>query len=135
MKKRIWELIVVIVLGAALAGSGFWLGWSAGRKYPTDLVVTGAINIGPNASNTADFSAFWQAWQDINDLYLRNPDVSGTAKVYGAINGLVQSLGDPYTDFFSPADSQQFQQNISGSFGGVGAELGGNLAGQIVIIA
>lgn len=134
-KKRVLEIIVIAVLGVALLGSGFWFGWAAGRKYPTNLVVSGATNITPNASNTADFAVFWQAWQDINDSYLRNPDVSSTVKVHGAIEGLVNSLGDPYTEFFNPVDSRQFQQNIAGSFGGIGAELGGNLAGQIVIIA
>jgi carboxyl-terminal processing protease len=134
-KKKILEIAVTVVLGVALLGSGFWLGWAAGRKYPTNLVVTGVTSMIPNASNTADFSVFWQAWQDINDSYLRNPDVSSTAKVYGAIDGLVQSLKDPYTEFFNPPDNKQFQQNIAGSFGGVGAELGGNLANEIVIIA
>ncbi|MDE2018990.1 MAG: S41 family peptidase [Patescibacteria group bacterium] len=136
MKKRVLEITIVAVLGVALLGSGFWLGWTTGRKYPTNLVITGVgSSTLAQASSVADFSIFWQAWQDINDLYLRNPDISSTAKVYGAVNGLVQSLGDPYTEFFAPADSQQFQQNIQGSFGGIGAELGGNLANEIVIIA
>jgi carboxyl-terminal processing protease len=55
--------------------------------------------------------------------------------VYGAINGLVQSLGDPYTEFFNPSDNQQFQQDISGNFGGIGAELGTNIKNEIVIVA
>ena len=96
------------------------------------------MNIVPpqGASTTlADFGPFWEAWQDINDHYLRNPDVSSTAKVYGAINGLVQSLGDPYTEFFSPADNQQFQQDISGNFGGIGAELGTDAKNEIAIVA
>jgi len=135
MKKKIAEIVAIALLGLALIGAGFWFGWAAGRKYPTNLVVSGAVNFTEPATSTADFSVFWQAWQDINDSYLRNPDVSGTAKVYGAINGMVQSLGDPYTEFFPPADSKQFQQNITGSFGGIGAELGGNLANQIVVIA
>ena len=48
---------------------------------------------------------------------------------------LLQSLGDPYTEFFSPTDNQQFQQDISGNFGGIGAELGTNAKNQIAIIA
>jgi carboxyl-terminal processing protease len=88
-----------------------------------------------SSSTAADFNVFWQAWQDVNDLYLNNPNASNTAKMYGAINGLVQSLNDPYSEFFSPADNQQFQQDITGDFGGIGAELGASTSSQIVIIA
>jgi carboxyl-terminal processing protease len=132
------QIVVVIVLGILLVGGGFWFGWAEGVQHPKTVVVSQAVNIVPpqgSSTTLADFGAFWEAWQDINDLYLRNSDVSGTAKVYGAINGLVQSLGDPYTEFFSPADNQQFQQNISGNFGGIGAELGTDAKNEIAIIA
>jgi carboxyl-terminal processing protease len=48
---------------------------------------------------------------------------------------MVASLGDPYTEFFTPADSKQFQQDITGNFGGIGAELGENTSTEIVVIA
>lgn len=137
-KRQIIESAIAIVLGIALLGSGFWLGWTAGTRHPKTVIVTQAANIVPpqGASTTiADFGTFWEAWQDVNDLYLRNPNVSSTAKVYGAIAGLVQSLGDPYTEFFSPADNQQFQQDISGNFGGIGAELGIDAKNEIAIVA
>ena len=136
--RRVIETTVAIVVGIALLGSGFWLGYAIGVKHPKNVVVSQATDIVPptgTGAALADFGTFWEAWQDINNLYLRNPDVSSTAKVYGAISGMVQSLGDPYTEFFSPADNQQFQQDISGNFGGIGAELGTNAKNQIAIIA
>jgi carboxyl-terminal processing protease len=137
-KKRTVETAVAVIAGIALLGSGFWLGWVEGAQHPKNILVEQATNITPPqgaSTSLADFGTFWEAWQDINDLYLRNPDVSSTAKVYGAINGLVQSLGDPYTEFFSPSDNQQFQQDISGNFGGIGAELGTDAKNEIVIVA
>ena len=137
-KRQAVETTIAIVVGIALLGSGFWLGWATGVKHPETVLVSQATNIVPSAgsaASAADFGTFWEAWQDINNLYLRNPDVSGTAKVYGAVNGLVESLGDPYTEFFSPADNQQFQQTISGNFGGIGAELGTDAKNEIAIIA
>jgi carboxyl-terminal processing protease len=144
-RKKILEIVTIIVLAAVLIGSGFWAGWAEGRKYPTNLVVTGATNIVPpsstglaagGASSTpADFATFWQAWQTINDNYLRNASTTGVQKVQGAIGGLVQSLGDPYSEYFDPQDNQQFQQDVSGNFGGIGAELGENAQGQLVVIA
>jgi len=55
---------------------------------------------------------------------------SGTApltsaqKIEGAINGLVDAYGDPYTTFFPPADAAAFDEDISGNFSGVGMEVG-----------
>lgn len=137
-KRQIIETAIAVVVGVALLGSGFWLGWAAGVRHPKIVLVTQAENITPppgSSTTLADFGTFWEAWQDINDLYLQNPSVSSTAKVYGAINGLVQSLGDPYTEFFSPSDNQQFQQDIAGNFGGIGAELGANAENEIAIVA
>ncbi|HVM76627.1 MAG TPA: S41 family peptidase [Candidatus Paceibacterota bacterium] len=134
-KKKILETALVVVLGLVVLGSGIWIGWIQGRKYPTNIVVSGVSNITAPASSTADFSTFWQAWQTINDDYLRNPSTTNQDKVYGAITGLVNSLGDPYTEYFTPKDNQQFQQDITGDFGGIGAQLGSNVSGDIVIIA
>jgi carboxyl-terminal processing protease len=137
-KRQIIETVIAVVVGIALLGSGFWLGWATGVKHPKTVLVSQATNIVPpqgTGATSADFGTFWEAWQDINDLYLRNPSVSSTAKVYGAIAGLVQSLGDPYTEFFNPSDNQQFQQNITGNFGGIGAELGTDAKNEIAIIA
>lgn len=133
--KKAAEIVLVVVASVALLGSGFWLGWSAGRNVQQNITVTGVSNITAPSSTNADFSTFWQAWQLISDNYLRNPSTTDQEKIYGAINGLVNSLGDPYSEFFSPADNQQFQQDITGSFGGIGAELGTDANGNIVIIS
>ena len=136
-RKKAIETVLVVGAAIVLLGSGFWLGWASGSEYPQHLVVTGATDLTGNGSTTApaDFGTFWQAWQEINDLYLRNPSTTAQQKVRGAINGLVNSLGDPYTEYFSPVDNQQFQQDITGDFGGIGAELGLNDNGIITVIA
>jgi carboxyl-terminal processing protease len=135
-RKRILEIITVLLIGAVLVGGGFWFGFISGKKVSKNITVSGATNMALNGSSSvADFNVFWQAWQDMNDLYLKNPDISNKNKMYGAINGLVQSLNDPYTEFFNPADSKQFQEDVTGDFGGIGAELGASTSSQIVVIA
>ncbi|HUC01807.1 MAG TPA: S41 family peptidase [Candidatus Paceibacterota bacterium] len=135
-KKRILEIVAIVVLAAVILGSGVWIGWTAGRNYPKDIVVTEAANINPGTStaSAADFDTFWAAWQDLQNESLWIPSTTPQDMMYGAINGMVSSLGDPYTEFFTPADSNQFQQDITGNFGGIGAELGENSSTQIVII-
>jgi carboxyl-terminal processing protease len=137
MRKKAVETVIAVIAAVALVASGFWLGWASGRQYPENIVVNGVANVNGNSSTTApaDFGTFWQAWQDINDLYLRNPSTTDQEKVQGAINGMVASLGDPYTEYFPPAGNTQFQQDITGDFGGIGAELDINSSGQLVILA
>jgi carboxyl-terminal processing protease len=136
LKKKILSIIAIVLLGCVLIGSGAWIGWTAGRNHPKNIVVSEATNITPNASTTsADFNTFWAAWQDIQSESLWTPSTTPTQMMYGAISGMVGSLGDPYTEFFTPADSSQFQQDITGNFGGIGAELGENTSTQIVVMS
>ena len=81
-----------------------------------------------SAPSDVDFSKFWQAWNLLQDNFVQT-HASGTIptyqeRVYGAITGLTDSYGDPYTVFLPPSDAKQFNDDIKGSFGGVGMELG-----------
>jgi carboxyl-terminal processing protease len=53
----------------------------------------------------------------------------------GLKSGLVSAAGDPYTVYFSPADAKAFNNELSGSITGIGAELGSNDQNEIVIIS
>jgi len=44
--------------------------------------------------------------------------------LYGAIQGLVDSLKDPYSDFLSPEETAEFEENLTGTYEGIGAEIG-----------
>ncbi len=133
--KKVLEIAVIAVVAVALVGSGYWLGFTDGRNVPKRVVVTGVTNFQAPSSTTADFSTFWEAWQTINDYYLRNPSTTNQEKVYGAVNGLVNSLGDPYSEFFTPQSNQQFQEDITGDFGGVGIQIDLDAAGHLVVVA
>src|SRR5690606_28464090 len=78
-------------------------------------------------SETADFSLFWKAWQILDDTFVPTKEqdpVAADEKVWGAISGLVDSYNDPYTVFFPPEENALFESSISGSFSGVGIEIG-----------
>ncbi len=134
LKNKIVAAFVALVVVSALLGSGFLYGVSVGERFPKKIVVQGVDNLESRKPAMVDFGTFWQAWQTIDDEYLRSSSVGPTARVYGAINGLVGSLGDPYSEFFPPTDSKKFQEDIQGNFGGIGAELGVK-KNQLVIIA
>ena len=133
-KQKILLVIVIIVVLAVMLGGGFSLGFKVGQETPKTIVVRSVSNLGEGKPADADFGTFWQAWQIINDNYLRNKDVTTVAKLHGAIKGLVGSLNDPYSEFFNPDDGKKFEQDVQGNFGGIGTELGVK-KNQLVIVA
>lgn len=42
---------------------------------------------------------------------------------YGAIKGMVDSLGDPYSEYYTPAEADIFWDDINGEFDGIGVEV------------
>jgi len=81
-----------------------------------------------------DFSLFWDAWHKIQEEYVNPEDIDTQELIYGAISGMVNSLGDPYTVFFNPEDAKTFLEDVSGRFEGVGMEIGIR-EGQLQVIA
>lgn len=133
-KKKIVLVVSAFVAATILVGGSFFWGIQVGKKMPQTLIVQGVKDIESPEIVSADFGSFWQAWKFINDNYLRNKDITTQEKLYGAVGGLVRSLKDPNSVFFSPEENTRFQQDIQGSFSGIGAELGIR-ENQLVIIA
>ena len=130
--------IVAIVVALLLLGGSFFLGMTVGvSAHPAIQDVTTLSDKETGEPPTVDFSPFWKAWNLINEKYVATHSTSTAPdqdRVYGAIKGMVDSLGDPYTTFFPPADSQLFQSEISGNFEGVGMEVG-EKDGLLVVIS
>jgi carboxyl-terminal processing protease len=55
------------------------------------------------------------------------------AQEYAAINGLVSAYGDRFTQFVEPAPREMERDELRGHFGGIGAYLQRNEAGDMVI--
>jgi carboxyl-terminal processing protease len=70
-----------------------------------------------------DFAHFWQVWEMIKDKYVSQP-ISDIDLYYGSITGMVAALEDPYSVFLDPEFAEEFALELSGSFEGIGAEIG-----------
>jgi len=87
--------------------------------------ITGLVNLrsGGEIEKKVDFGVFWDAWNVLENKYTIEP-LDYQKMVYGAVAGMVDSLGDPYTVFLDPEESKMFEQDMEGSFEGIGAEIG-----------
>lgn len=118
-KKIIASVFLITSVIAASFASGFWLG--KGQVPPPP--IEGVTNLDAGQPEAVDFSLFWDVWRVIQQEYVDKGDLDFQKMVYGAISGMVKSLGDPYTVFLTPEDSKVFQEDVSGEFQGVGMEI------------
>ncbi|MBT9174186.1 MAG: putative CtpA-like serine protease [Syntrophomonadaceae bacterium] len=118
---------VSFALVAALAfGAGLVVGDSGSTSVVSRIPLIGdGLDATPDPR--ADFTDFWKAWNALEKQYvvtnasLTPPSVK--ERIFGAIEGLASSYGDPYTVYFPPKEAQAFAESISGSFAGVGMEI------------
>jgi len=130
--KQIRLVIVTSALVILAGGIGFWLGshdilsdWQIGQPR---VVIDRSQ---PAERQEIDFSLFWEVWDRLESAFIDKTALNPGEMVYGAIKGMVSSLGDPYTTFLSPQENKQAKEDLGGSFEGVGIQLGfknGNLA-------
>ncbi len=109
-KKIIFGVVLVLAFAGVFA-LGCWVGVT---KIAYHVPQPGTI----------DFSLFWDAYNKIQKNYIDPSKITNQKIIYGAIEGMTNSLGDPYTNFFDPQQAQRFQQDLEGSFEGIGAEIG-----------
>ena len=82
-----------------------------------------------------DFKLFWDTWDLVSEKYLIKKDIDPEKLFYGAISGMVASLGDPYTVFLPPEQQKSSMEELNGSFEGVGIQLGFNKEKRLVVVA
>lgn len=115
-RRRSWAFAASIVLVAILGGGALFMsGYSIGRD-------AGRVG-GSSVDDATAWKPFWDVYDAVTNRFPLGP-VDRTKLVEGAIKGLVDSLGDPYSTYLSPEDFQGTLNDISGTFEGIGAEIG-----------
>jgi len=90
----------------------------------------------PNSDNknlpeNLDYSSIEQVYDLLKTHY--DGKLDQTKLLDGLKSGLASSMGDPYTQYFSKTEAQDFNNELSGSFTGIGAELGQDSDGNLII--
>jgi len=108
-------LAVAVVVVAILAGAALFLsGFSLGRQLATTPGTPPEEEL---------FAPFWEAYRAVTEQYAGG-EVDRKKLIEGAIKGMFQALGDPYSSYLTPEEYQQSLQDLSGQFEGIGAEIG-----------
>ncbi len=71
-----------------------------------------------------NLSMMWKVKDKLSSLYLDKNKIDKKSMEYGAIKGMVASIGDPYTVYLTPEENKSSNEDLAGEFGGVGISLG-----------
>jgi carboxyl-terminal processing protease len=117
MKKgqiRTARRFLLLVVFLASLGGAFTAGTITGFSVRTASA---------SASNEpATFSVFWEVWDLVDQYFVDQDKIDPTKMTYGAIHGMLATLGDEnHTVFFSPEEAKQQADSMEGSFEGIGA--------------
>ena len=91
------------------------------RKIFAAIVLLGIVGFG--ASQTSIFQPLSQVVDVIRHYYLWADRVTDAQLLQGAIRGMVESLGDPYSTYFTPEEFENWQKSLAGEYTGVGMEI------------
>lgn len=131
--------VALAIVVAFAFGAGVVTGAGTGaRSFVEGLPLFGA-GLDGTPDTTADLSNFWKAWNTLDSRFVQTNATStfptAQDKIWGAIQGLAQSYGDPYTIFLPPDEAKIFEEDIRGNFSGIGAEIGLDEKGVLTVIA
>jgi carboxyl-terminal processing protease len=120
--EKFQRFLITILIAVGFFYGGYYMGKRGFvfevRKNPPKIEV---LNKYPG-DKKIDFALFWQVWDLINTSYLERP-VDPQKMLWGALSGMVASLGDPYTSFLPPETNKTISNALNGKYEGIGAEL------------
>ncbi len=109
------SVLIAGALATVIAGSGlFFAGFLLGART--------AAQPGTPADETRAFQPFWDAYGAVTQHYAGEP-VPHRQIISGAIKGMLESLGDPFSFYMSPEDFKKSLQGLAGQFEGIGATI------------
>lgn len=126
--KTVFLVILALALGTYIGFKNSYVKESlaalSGFSVPNDIV---------NAPSEKDLAEFWEVWRLIEERHPDSDESDAKEKMWGAIQGLVDSLEDPYTVFLPPEENEDLTIDLKGEFSGVGMEVGMRDEGLVVI--
>ncbi|KKP96150.1 MAG: Carboxyl-terminal protease [Candidatus Moranbacteria bacterium GW2011_GWE1_36_7] len=125
MSKYFFQMLVLVFFAVGI----FWAGFNRGKESqqalnPVSIEKAVFDNKDENVDSSIDFSLFWNVWELLKEKFVDTDKLDARKLYYGAIKGMMEATGDPYTTFFDPEENKKFGEDISGNFEGIGAELG-----------
>jgi len=107
--RRVRDLSIVLALLAVVSLVSYRIGVNEG---------------GRSGGAPFNMSVMNRVKSKLTELYLDKEALDDKRMMYGAVEGMVAALDDPYTVFLPPQENKSANEDLAGEFGGVGISLG-----------
>lgn len=133
--RSVQSIITTILLVLLGVFAGYYFGVRGFEiKVKEGLSKIEVENKGTVNVENVDFSRFWEVWDIINNKHIRKP-FDKNKLVEGAINGMIESIDDPYTSYFNPVENSEAMESLNGLYEGIGAQLGYDEGGGLIVVS
>lgn len=130
-KKRVKASLLTRVMLYALAGAFiFSLGVNVGRG---NLALASSKKVASGAPENLNYTSVEAVYDKIRMDF--DGDLDSEKLLDGLKSGLAQATGDPYTEYFNAKAAKDFNDQLDGTFSGIGAELGKDANGSVIVIS
>jgi len=128
--SKLTKVLGILIIALAFYFFGFLVGHK-NLVFEKNFKPT-IVNMDLGKPQDFDFSLFWDVWKLVTEKYVGT--YSAQKMVYGAIEGMIEALGDPYSAFMEPGANKMLLEDLSGEIQGIGAEIS-QKDGRILIVA
>jgi carboxyl-terminal processing protease len=119
-------VLIGAIVGLALVVT-FSAGIGVGRLVAPFGAATGTTSnpaSGPAPSAPTEFGLIKEAWDTVHEKYVARDELNDQELIYGAIEGMTEAVGDTgHTDFMTPAEREERNDALSGSYVGIGVRI------------
>src|SRR5680860_186438 len=124
--NKLISLILLVFLDGGIFLFGFYLGSSDDNNSFTSLAYSEDAKNKTDVNNeeSFDFNLYFEVWNGIKTNHVDKNKIKDKDLFYGSLEGLAAATNDPYTTFMSPELTNEFYDDLSGTFEGIGAEIG-----------
>lgn len=130
------RVIYLVFFGLVIAAVFYGIGLSVGDgqiQFGNGQFITFNTSNAQGLPSTLNYQALQQEYNILKENF--DGKLSAQQLQDGIQTGLVNATGDPYTEYFNASAANAFNNQLNNTFSGIGAELGQNAKGQLIIIA
>ncbi len=126
-KSQIAKTLVYSLTASLIFLGGFGIG-NGSIVINKDQLLRKSIQ--KNVPSNLDYSSVEKVYDTLKKEF--DGQLDKEKLIDGLKSGLVAAAGDPYTEYLNKEATTEFNQQLNGTFSGIGAELGKNEQGNIV---
>lgn len=116
------KILIEFIIAISILSLNFILAYKLGQE--SKINYQPLFSIEDQNLNYKYSRLFSEVWAKIKENFVNQKNINPERAGFEAIRGVIRSLEDPYSDLYSPQQSKIFEENLKGSFCGVGIEIG-----------